>query len=844
MDSPPTPQTQTHRDLEAVPRVELGQPASVTVWLNLTLRQVLRVDGLTLVLADVLQQRKRKRLGADMGWLTPPAPEGADAAFLPRSPRASSASSAGSATAQSPRSSGTTTPRSPRGAGGGGGEEPLEGEKEYLRWQVKGPILLEPGVNELRLATRALPPPGTYVYERLLLRLGGLVLEQDQLAALDGDTVDLVTKHRPPPRRFSALAKAPARRAVALTVVARPSASSLALLASPVLPPDPQHVHRLSLLLETRSDTLSNPTLTLVQRPQPALALEGPATLAFYPESKGGGDEDEEGGGDGDGRSSPVEEAQAEVAWDGEGTATVTLPAEIPPHASLIVTLPTRPLPRVAEAFARGRQDHQQAVGVDATLSAEFNKDLLTTTTTTTTTTVAGGAEAEEEGGRQQTPRVFTPTTGRWSHEALDEGLRRSALTASAEAVILQPFSVTISVQGCSHWQRSRRYFVQALLRSRAPLPVTLHDCRLRLPASYRIVADGKGKDEDADTYIDTTTTDPAAAAAAGAGVAAYLRDVPLEPGQDVRYTYLIERLVTEPGGGRVTPTGRELPSKMSVSAAYTWQPLREMRGARVRRHHPPQQQQSFERYFQDSAMLSRGWDTLRTFVVRAQLVPAAEGGPGDGGGGGPGSGQGQQGGALPASAPATPGDVEERGVVVGHFQNRVTEGRVGVALRMDVEARLTEEAGREALRSGGGQRRPLRLHFEVAADPADWAVAGLAKGTLEVPPDPAAPVRVSCKLVPVRTGLLACPALLFDPVDVRQAVSPKSKRKVCVWVVVGGGGAVVHRQTGGRGLTKYGCFPRFSLVHIQSNVRWVGPRDIQILAGGGLARIPTVRIV
>jgi hypothetical protein len=765
-----------HRELEAIPRVELGQPASVTVWLNLTLRQPLTVDGLTLVLGEVLQQRKRKRLGPDMGWLTPPPAEGLDVpspsltGASPRSPRASSSSSNMSASPRSPRQS-QRAAVSPRGSeDAGAAAAGLEGEKEYLQWRVGGPIVLQPGVNELELTTRALPPPGTYVYERLLLRLGGLVLEQDQLAALDNDTLDLVTKNRPPPRRFSALAKAPARRAVALTVVARPPASSLALLASPVLPPDPQHVHRLSLLLETRSDTLTNPTLVLVQQPQPALALEGPATLAFYPDRAEGG-----GGGEEDGRSSPVEEAQAEVTWDGEGMATVQLPAEIPPHTSLIVTMPTRPLPRVVEAFVRGRQDHQQAVGVEATLSAEFNKDLLATSSNKGEDgeAVAAAGDADAGGGSLK----LVPTTSKWSHEALDEELRRSELRASADAVILQPFSVTISVQGCSHWRASRRYFVQALLRSRAPLSVTLHDCRLRLPASYRIVADGDGEAGDDKS--------------AGGGGVAHLREVPLQPGQDVRYTYLIERLPSEPGGngggggssssGRVTPTGRELPSKMSVSAAYTWEPLRAMRGARVRRHHPPQQQQSFERYFQDSAMLNRG-DTLRTFVVRAQLVPAVAVTAGDGsGGGGGGGGGGPDVGVLPASAPATPGDVEERGVVVGHFQNRVTEGLVGVALRMELEVRLSEEACREAAARGGGagDGRRLRLQFEVAVDPADWAVAGVAKGTLEVAPDPSTPVLVSCKLVPVRTGLLACPALLFEPVDVRQAVSPKSKRKV-----------------------------------------------------------------
>lgn len=233
--------------------------------------------------------------------------------------------------------------------------------------------------------------------------------------------------------------------------------------------------------------------------------------------------------------------------------------------------------------------------------------------------------------------------------------------------------------------------------------------------------------------------------------------------------------------------------------------------------------------------MLSRG-DTLRTFVVRAQLVPATS----------PSSpsllssperdvaaaaaafhqDQQQHHLLLPPCAPATPGDVEERGVVVGHFQNRVTEGVVGVALRLELAVELSEEAAREAMAAtaaagaaaeGGGRGR-FRLIYEVAADPADWAVWGVTKGTVEVGPpaadegsgkqqlSSAARVVLECKLVPVRAGLLACPALTFEPVDVRAAVSPRSRRK--------------------------------------SNVRWVGPRDILVVSAPGLKRIPTVRLV
>ena len=355
----------------------------------------------------------------------------------------------------------------------------------------------------------------------------------------------------------------------------------------------------------------------------------------------------------------------------------------------------------------------------------------------------------------------------------MEEALRRSSFQATADVVIQQPFSVNISVQGCSHWRSSRRYFVQVLLRNKAPIPVTLHACRLRLPPSYRTVQEGNQGTR--------------------------LRDLLLASGQEARYTYLIERLAGAGAGAAAVAGAREAPSKMSVDADYTWESLQPINQARVRRHHPPQQQQNFVRYFQDSAMLNRG-DALRTFVVRAQLVPSTsvegEAGAGDD--------------MLPSCVPATPGDVEERGVVVGHFQNRVTEGVVGVALRLELAVELSEEAAREAAAGAAKGRSPrFRLAYEVAADPADWAVSGVTKGTVEVGPGEEGkappPVALECKLVPVRVGLLACPALTFEPVNVRLAVSPKSKRK--------------------------------------SNVRWVGPRDIQVLGAGGLKRIPTVRL-
>jgi hypothetical protein len=876
----------TPRDLAPIPpSVELGKPASVIVWLHSALKQPLPVDGLTLILGDVRQLRKQRRLGADYGWMTviPPASTSSAAAatgsdidggllLSPRattprrpSPRrntdlAASINNLGSTISGSSTNMNVSSPRlssvlvsdmTTTGTAAAAAEEEQQPE-DFLTWKLCGPLTLEPGVNELELVTTSLPPPGTYVYEKLVLQWGSLVLEQDQLAALDPDTLDAATKQRPPPRRFSALAKVPVRRAVGLTVVAKPPATSLAVLTSPVSPPDSQHVHHLSVLLDTHSDTLTAPILTLNQPVLKALAVKGPALLAFYPQKTGNDDEEGE---------APLREEEVEVAWDG-ATATMALPPFLPPHTSLIFTVALHPLPEVVDAFIRGRQDHQRLVSVQVQLTAEFNKDNFLPRRADAEQDAAAAAAAAAAAtasdavsprsssissfstapsiiaptNQNQRRRSLSPTTGTWGHDVLEEALRRNTLRAGCEIVIQQPFSVTISVQGCSHWRSSRRYFVQALLRNRAPLPVTLHTCHLRLPPSYRIVVP-----EDDDDNCSSSSKQ-----------GAHLRDLLLAPGQDVRYAYLIERIVSAVAAAAAAGTEaaassafREAPSKMSVSADYTWESLRPINQARVRRHHPPQQQQSFERYFQDSAMLNRG-DPLRTFVVRAQLVPATL----------PSSSsllysrdqnvqedvaaaaafQDQQHHhlLLPACAPATPGDVEERGVVVGHFQNRVTEGVVGVALRLELAAELSEEAAREAMaataraaataaataaageQEGEGRGR-FRLIYEVAADPADWAVWGVTKGTVEVGPPAAddgsskhqlssARVVLECKLVPVRAGLLACPALTFEPVDVRAAVSPRSRRK--------------------------------------SNVRWVGPRDILVVSAPGLKRIPTVRLV
>jgi len=877
----------TPRDLVSIPpSVELGKAASVVVWLHLALQHPLPVDGLTLTLGGVAQLRDQRRLGADYGWIAVSSPANASAAattgndidgglvlsppaITPRSPSprrnidlAATSNSLGSIDSTSNVSnvsllhSSSNLPSDMTMTGSAAAASATEEGQQpenNLVWTVAGPLTLEPGVNELELVTTSLPPPGTYVYEKLILRWGSLILEQDRLTALDPDTLDAATKQCPPPRRFSALTKTPIRRAVGLTVVVKPPATTLTVLTSPVSPPDSEHVHHLSVLLDTYSDTLTSPMLTLIQPALKAFEVKGPAYLSFYPQKKTDNEDL--------GEDAPLHEEEVEVAWNG-ATATLVLPPILPPSTSLILTVALHPSPDVVDAFVRSRQDHQRLVSVQVQLTAEFNKDNILRRPVDAERGVITAAAAAAGGGAlavapaactstasdavsprsfsissssSNTPRAVAPnqrrhslslTTGTWGHDVLEEALCRNTLRTGCEIVIQQPLTVVISVQDCSHWHSSRRYFVQVLLRNRAPLPVILHACRLRLSPFYHIVVQD---DEDGDSFSRSSKQ------------GTHLRNLLLAPGQEVRYAYLIERMVSAAAVGSNAAASsssafRESPSKMSVSADYTLESPRPINKARFRCHHPPQQRQNFERYFQDSAMRSRG-DTLRTFVVRAQLVPATL----------PSSSflssrnyghdviaaavtvvdkEKQQHLLLPACAPAIPGDVEDRGVVVGYFQNWVTEGVVGVALRLELAVELSEEAAREGVaataaaaiaKQDGRERERFRLVYEVAADPADWAVWGMTKGTVEAR-SPAtgegsdkqqetfARVVVECKLVPVRAGLLACPVLTFEPVDVRAAVSPRSRRK--------------------------------------SYVRWVGPRDILVVSAPGLKRIPTVRMV
>jgi len=82
--------------------------------------------------------------------------------------------------------------------------------------------------------------------------------------------------------------------------------------------------------------------------------------------------------------------------------------------------------------------------------------------------------------------------------------------------------------------------------------------------------------------------------------------------------------------------------------------------------------------------------------------------------------------------------DVDERGVVVGQFTNLVTDAYVGTLLRYEFAVELSEEAKREGRKTssssngGGSSSTTYRLDYDIVADPADWAITGLTKGTLD----------------------------------------------------------------------------------------------------------------
>ena len=236
-------------------KFQVGEKASLTLWLNLSLQQPLVLDGATLLLGELTDLRRRRRVGGDLSWL---APAGEVESPMATSPRSSTAS----------RNSMWT--------------EELEGS-DCLQWKLGTSLTLKPGVNEVEFAAPVLPPPGTYIVERLVMLWGSLVLEQDQLMALDSDTLDVVVRRRQPPRRFSALSRSPAKKAVSLSVQARPLTCTIDVVACPVLPPDARggDGHQLSVVVETRTDSVTNPTLIVNQSPL-GLAFIGPAIVAYF----------------------------------------------------------------------------------------------------------------------------------------------------------------------------------------------------------------------------------------------------------------------------------------------------------------------------------------------------------------------------------------------------------------------------------------------------------------------------------------------------------------------------------------------------------------------------------
>jgi hypothetical protein len=244
-------------------RFQVGSEASVVLWLYLNLQQPLVLDGAALVVAPLLELRKRRRIGAEMGWLAA-SPQQHEADGSPASP-------------SSPRGH-PTLAHSTRDVLA---EEPSS-TRDCLTWRLPGRLTLQPGENSLTFRAASLPPPGAYVYERVVLQWGQLQLEQDQLTALDADLEDLLVKHRPPPRRFSLISRSPAKRAVSFSVTPRAPVATLSLVHCPVLPPDAQSgQYRVSAVINTRTDSLHEPALTLTQAPH-ALAFTGAASLAFY----------------------------------------------------------------------------------------------------------------------------------------------------------------------------------------------------------------------------------------------------------------------------------------------------------------------------------------------------------------------------------------------------------------------------------------------------------------------------------------------------------------------------------------------------------------------------------
>ena len=241
----------------------------MVVWLFSRLGVPIRLDNLNLYLGETHDLRARKRLNAENGWMSP------------------SVEPIESFTVPSPRATQVAGHRSHMLE-----DETLLIEEGFL-WRVDGPVVVKPGINEIVFTPKStLPPPSTYVFERLTASWGALTLEQDHLVVLDPDTLEAAQgTNRPLRRRIAAYSRQPSKQGISFTIVPRPPATAVQLLNYPIMPPDTTKDHQLCIMIETHRDTVSGPVLTVSQRPTIALAPQGEVSLRFFAATSGkGGD--------------------------------------------------------------------------------------------------------------------------------------------------------------------------------------------------------------------------------------------------------------------------------------------------------------------------------------------------------------------------------------------------------------------------------------------------------------------------------------------------------------------------------------------------------------------------
>jgi len=190
----------------------------------------------------------------------------------------------------SPRT--TTTSSSSSHRGGGGHSSSIEEENALMEegylWRVEGPVTLHPGINEVLFTPKSLPPPSTYVFEKLGATWGGMVLEQDHLVVLDADTLEAAQgTNRPLRRRLASYSRQPSKQAVSFTVIPRPPSTTIQALNYPIMPPDTTKDHQVVVVVDTHRDTVSTPVLTITQRPTTALAPGEHVSLRFFATTAG-----------------------------------------------------------------------------------------------------------------------------------------------------------------------------------------------------------------------------------------------------------------------------------------------------------------------------------------------------------------------------------------------------------------------------------------------------------------------------------------------------------------------------------------------------------------------------